>query len=353
MSPLEPLRHGRLALPNRIAVAAMSRMQGSDDGFPSPEAAPYYARFAQGGAGLVLTEALFTDEVAARAYFRQPGLSRDAHVEPWRRVAEAVHAQGSLVFAQLQHGGRLAEPGLNPLHLAASDGVAAGNTWQTGRPNAPARAATEAELDAIVAGFAQAAWRAREAGFDGVELHGARGYLLDDFLSASTNRRQDAWGGDLAGRLAFPLRVLRAVRAAVGALPLSYNLSLYKMDDGTYQPPGGPDEVVAIARALADAGADMLHVTTRRLLRDEPWGEPLVVTVRRAVPALTVLGNGGLKTLDDCAAALARTGCDAVSLARPFLANPDWLDRCRRGDPLHLYTPGMEHAPLMSGSSVA
>lgn len=348
MSALQPLRHGRIALRNRIAVAAMSRMQGGEDGCPSPDAAAYYARYAQGGAGLVLTEALFTDEAGARAYHRQPGLSRDEHVAPWRAVTQAVHGHGALVFAQLQHGGRLAEPGLNRLHLSASDGAAAGTTWQTGRPNAPARAATPAELDAIAEGFAQAARRACEAGFDGVELHGARGYLLDDFLSASTNRRQDDWGGDLSRRLAFPLRVLRAVRAAVGSLPVGYNLSLYKMDDAAYQPPGGADEVAAIARALAGAGADVLHVTTRRLLRDEPWGEPLAATVRRAAPGVLLLANGGLRSLADCDEALARTGCDAVSLARPFLANPDWLARCRQGAPLRAYAPGMEREPLLA-----
>lgn len=349
MSALQTLAHGRLVLRNRIAVAAMSRMQGSDDGMPSPEAAPYYTRYARGGAALVVTEALATDATSARAYFRQPGLWRDAHIAPWQAVARAVQAQGACIFAQLQHGGRLAEPGLNPLHLAASDGAAAGTTWQTGRPNAMACAATPAQIDAIVEGFAQAARRAREAGFDGVELHGARGYLLDDFLSASTNRRDDAWGGDLRRRLALPLRVLGAVREAVGPLPISYNLSLYKMDDNSYQPAGGKAEVQAIARALAEAGADMLHVTTRRMLRDEPWGEPLAATVRGAVPAgILVVGNGGLKTLDDADEALARTGCDAVSLARAFLANPDWLARCQRGEALRSYAPGMERQALLS-----
>ena len=113
----------------------------------------------------------------------------------------------------------------------------------------------------------QAARRAVAAGFDGIELHGARGYLLDDFLSATSNRRTDNYGGSLQGRLALPLRVIREVRAAIGDVLLSYNLSIYKMDDNTYQPPGGKEEAGEIARALAGAGADILHVTTRKLLR--------------------------------------------------------------------------------------
>lgn len=325
----------------------MSRMQGSVCGRPSPDAAAYYARFAREGAGLVITEALYTDEVASRAYFRQPGLARDEHRQAWREVTTAVHEAGGVIFAQLQHGGRLAEPGLNPLHLAASDGTAAGTTWQTGRPNAPARAASAAEVDGIVDGFVRAAARARDAGFDGVELHGARGYLLDDFLSAGRNVRTDAYGGSLEGRLALPLRVVRAVRDAIGTLPLAYNLSLYKMDDGAYQPPGGRAEVEAIAHALHAAGAGILHVTTRKLLRPEPWGEPLVATVRRALPQATIIGNGGIRTLADAGAALEQAGCDLVSLARPFLANPDWLQRCLRGAALRDYQPGMEREPLV------
>jgi 2,4-dienoyl-CoA reductase-like NADH-dependent reductase (Old Yellow Enzyme family) len=347
---LEPLAHARLqpVLRNRIAVAAMSRMQAREDGCVSADMPAYYERYVRGGAGLVFTEALYTDETAARAYFNQPGLASDVQAESWRQVVDRVHAAGGVLFAQLQHGGRLCEPGLNGKHLAASDGAAAGNTWQTGRPNAPARAAGHSEIGAIVEGFANAARRAREVGFDGVELHGARGYLLDDFLSATSNRRTDEYGGSLEGRLKLPLRVVKAVRDAVGPLPLSYNLSLYKMDDAAYQPPGGADEIRTIARALRGAGVDVLHVTTRRLLRDEPWGEPLVQTVRASVPDRIVIGNGGIKTLDDAQAAIVAVGCDMVSIARPFLANPDWLERNLRGDTLQAYRPGQEREQLLS-----
>lgn len=347
MKVLQPFTGAGLRLRNRVVVAAMSRMQGGDDGMPAEQAAAYYARFAQGGAGLVVTEALYIDDHASRAYFRQPGLACDGHAAAWRAVTRRVHDAGGLLFAQLQHGGRLAEPGLNRAHLAASEGAAAGMTWQTGRPNAPARAASESDIGALVQAFAQAARRAREAGFDGVELHGARGYLLDDFLSAGSNRRGDAYGGSLAGRLALPLQVVRAVCEALGPLPLAYNLSLYKMDDAGYQPPDGPQEVAAIARALHEAGATILHVTTRKLLRDEPWGEPLVSTVRRAVPQAVLIGNGGLKTLEDAETGIARTGCDLVSLARPFLANPDWLQRNLRGQALQAYARGMERQGLL------
>lgn len=348
MTALQPFMLRGLPLRNRVAVAAMSRMQAQEDGAVSAGMPAYYARYAAEGAGLVFTEAIATDDFAARAYWRQPALSRDSHVEGWRRVADAVHAAGGKVFAQLQHGGRLCEPGLNPGHLAASDGAAAGATWQTGVPNAPARAATTGDIDAIVEGFATAAARARAAGFDGVELHGARGYLLDQFLSAGSNQRGDGYGGSLAGRLALPLRVVHAVRGAVGGLPLSWNFSLYKMDDAGYQPPGGREEVETIVRELVAAGVDIVHVTTRKLARAESWGEPLVATVAGAVPGIPVIGNGGLKTLADARAALANPGCDMVSLARAWLANPDWLRRQAAGEELRAYQPGMERQPLLA-----
>lgn len=346
MKVLKPVRLASLELRNAVVVAPMSRMQAQDDGVPSSDMPEYYARYARDGAGLVMSEAIYTDEISGRAYFNQPGLANDKQREGWRKVVDTVHAAGGVMFAQLQHGGRLAEPGLNPLHLAASDGVATGNTWQTGHPNAPARAATAAEIEEIIAAFGSAARRAREAGFDGIEIHGARGYLVDDFLSASTNQRTDAFGGSLEARLKMPLAVVRCVRAAIGALPLSFNFSLYKMDNTAYQPPGGRDEVVEIIRSLRKAGVDIVHVSTRKALRPEPWNEPLFRTVCAAAPG-DVIANGGLTTLDDCEAVLQDGGATAVSLARAYLANPDWLTRVTAKSAVVRYVPGQERLPLL------
>src|SRR5690606_20359508 len=240
------------------------------------------------------------DDQSGRAYFNQPGLCNLAQRDSWKAVVDAVHEAGGVIFAQLQHGGRLAEPGLNPLHLAASDGVAAGMTWQTQKPNMPARGATLQEIADIVESFERAASYAVEAGFDGIEIHGARGYLIDDFLSASTNHREDEYGGSLTNRLRLPLQVVERVRKVMGDRPISFNFSLYKMDDLSYQPPGGKSEIETIAASLEHAGVDILHVSTRRALRDEPWGEPLVQTVGAAVTRASVIANGGLKTLEDC-----------------------------------------------------
>ncbi len=350
MTLFEPVSLGRLTLRNGIAVAAMSRMQANADGTVSRGMAEYYGRYAREGVGLIFTEAAFIDEISSRAYFNQPGLATDAQRDTWRDVVEAVHAAGGMIFAQLQHGGRLAEPGLNPLHLAASDGQASGMTWQTGRPNIAARAATQTEIRSIVESFARAARRAVEVGFDGVEVHGARGYLIDDFLSASTNRRDDEFGGSLDRRLKVAAQILEAIRGEIGEVPLSFNFSLYKMDDPRYAPPGGREEVISIAEAMKQSGADILHVTTRKAVRPELWGEPLVQTICRSLPDMPVIANGGMTSLQDCVDAMRLSGASMVSIARSLLANPDWIARVQRGLPLAPYEPGLERRPLEHGA---
>lgn len=344
---LSPATLAGLELRNRLLLAAMSRMQAQADGTPSAHMPAYYARYARQGVGLLITEAIYTDDLGAKAYFNQPGLTCQRHVDGWRKVVQAVHAVGARILAQLQHGGRLSEPDLNPLHLSASDGVAAGLTWQTGVPNRAARAATPAEIEDLVAGFARAASLARQAGFDGIEIHGARGYLVDDFLSASSNRRTDHYGGSVAGRCRLAVDILHAVRQAAPGLPISFNFSLYKMDDSRYAPPGGEAEVAEIAQRLMAASADMLHLTTRKLLREEAWGRSFAATVRNAVPTATLIGNGGIADLHQAEDVLEKLGLQAVSLARPLLANPDLIARTKQSLSLKTYTPGDERRPLL------
>lgn len=349
MKVLAPIHLAGMQLRNAVAVSPMSRMQANEDGTPSAEMAEYYARFARSGAGLVFSEALYVDDVASRAYFRQPGLVTQAQAYGWRKITDAVHEAGGRIIAQLQHGGRLAEPELNQAHLSSFDGVAAGNTWQTNRPNKAARGATVDEIDRIVQAFANAARRAIDAGFDGVEIHGARGYLVDDFLSASTNKRDDDYGGSLDGRLKFPSDVVSAVRAAIGCFPLSFNLSLYKMDDVTYKPPGGEAEIRHIVKSLRGSGADVIHVSTRNVLADEPWGRSLAATVKAAALDCAVIANGGIKTLEAAEAALGTAGASMVAVARAYLANPDWINRSRQQFPLQKYKPGLERRALLQG----
>jgi 2,4-dienoyl-CoA reductase-like NADH-dependent reductase (Old Yellow Enzyme family) len=335
-----PARLGRLALENRIVLSPMTRMQAGEDGTPGEDMARYYARYAGNGVGLVMTEAAYVDDAQSRAYFRQPGMTNERHQAGWRRVVDAVHKAGRPILLQLQHGGRLAEPGLHPCAIGATGRSAAGDSWQGAKSYAQSsvRAASAGELADVAGAFAAATRHARAAGFDGVEIHGARGYLIDEVLCRP--------GVELAERLAFPLAVVRAARSAFPEGVLSFNLSLYKMDDIGYQPPGGRDEVAAIVQALHAENLDVLHVTTRRVLRPEAFGAPLAVVVREAFPGRSLIVNGGIRSLQDAEDALAQTGAELVALARALLANPDWVRRTRSGEPLAPYAPGMERLPL-------
>ncbi|MCK9507499.1 MAG: tRNA-dihydrouridine synthase [Pigmentiphaga sp.] len=316
-------------------------MQGDSAGMPNVDAAAYYARFALNGVGLILTEALYTAGPASRAYYGQPGLTNPEQAGHWRTICDAVHQHGGRLFAQLQHAGKLAEPGLHDRPLGPVDGVAAGLSWQTQRPNVPAHRATDEEIEQIVQGYGESARWAEEAGFDGIEIHGARGYLINDFLSAG-NTRNDRWGD----RPHLAEAVLQRVKAQC-SLPVSFNYSQYKMDDYHHQMPGGPVALAALFQRLRHAGADILHLSARRILHPEPWGERLVDIAARSAPG-PLLINGGIRTLQACEQALADTPADGVALARPFLANPDWLPRSLAGDVLRDYEPGMERRPLLA-----
>ncbi len=319
----------------------MTRAQAAEDGTPTDAMASYYAAYARAGIGLLITEASYVDQAQSRAYFNQPGMASERHLQGWIAVVEAVRGIGRPLILQLQHGGRLAEPGLHACARGATGAKADGLSWQHARPysDAPLRAATPGEVASIVECFGDASARARRAGFDGVEIHGARGYLIDEFLSAP--------GGSLEDRLKVPLAVVRAVRLAFPDGVISYNWSLYKMTDSSYRPLGDTDEVEQIARALIDGGVDVLHVSTRDLTRVEPLGEPFACVVRRAVPQASLILNGGIRTLSDAERALQSMKGDFVALARALLANPDWIERATRGLALREFVRGMEHRPLL------
>ena len=306
---------------------------------PTQEMVAYYARFASAGVGLIVTEALYVDDKFSQTYLGQPGLRTEAQQAAWSSVVDRVHAEGTAIFAQLQHGGAFREPGLGGA-IAPVDYTPAGPSWQQGLPHFTARAATVPELDEIRESFGHAAVLAREAGFDGVELHGARGYLLDAFTSGG-NTRADGFGGPLTNRLRFATSVVETVKRSAPELILGYNLSLYKMDARDYSPPGGVAETREIVRALEDAGVDVFHVSTRSVNRCAVEGE-LLVDLVRASARRPLIAGGGVKSLDEAEAMVRDGRADMISLARTLVANPDMIDMYRRGERLQPYQRGME-----------
>ena len=328
---LEPAELSGLALANRFAVAPMSRVSAAPDGVPTPEMAGYYAEFAEGGFGLLITEGIYPDSSYSQGYLNQPGLSTPEQVDGWREVTRRVHAAGRPIIAQLMHAGALSQG--NP-HRSERVGPSAvrpigemlteyggSGPWPTPRELAVA------ELEEIVAGFAAAAVRAHDAGFDGVEIHGANGYLLDQFLTVYTNERTDSYGGPVANRIRLTAEVAAAIVAAIPSdFVVGVRLSQTKVNDLDYRWPGGAHDAEIIFATLADTGIGYLHIASEGrnwLDTARLQGGHTITGLARRVSGLPVIANGGMHDPEQAHRVLTDGHADLLSLGRGALANPD------------------------------
>ena len=324
-----PYRLGDLDLPNRLVMSPMTRSRAVDGNVPNPLAPTYYAQRAS--AGLIVTEATQVSPQGV-GYIRTPGMHSAAQVAGWKRITEAVHRAGGKIFAQLWHVGRVSHPDFHDgaLPVAPSALPVEGEAFTSrGRTRlvTPRALATD-ELSDIVAQFRTAAENAKAAGFDGVELHGANGYLLDQFLRDGANHRSDAYGGSIENRARFPLEVADAVTTVWGPRRVGYKLSPYF--SGYSMLDSNPIETFSfIAAELNKRGLLYLHVT-------EPVAGPSAIPAgtRRVTPILreifdgALIVNGGYDTQSGNAAT-ARGEADLVAFGVPFLANPDLPARYR------------------------
>lgn len=342
-----PFSLGRTDLRNRIVMAPMTR-QFSPGGVPGEDVAAYYARRAANGVGLIVTEGTTVGHPAAGQSDRVPVFHGEAALAGWARVAEAVHAAGGRIFPQLWHVGltRTAEATANPgVPAVGPSGVGADGT-ELGR------AMTLEDVDAVIRAFAEAAAAAERIGFDGVELHGAHGYLIDQFLWSGTNRRSDGYGaGDAASRARFAAEIAAAVRAAVSPdFPVVFRLSQWKQQDYTARLADTPEELDELLGRLAGAGVDAFHASTRRYWLPEfedsdlnlaGWVKKL--TGRPAISVGSVgLDNDFLSTfagqatqvvpsLDNLLDRLEREEFDLVAVGRALLADPEWAAKVLAG----------------------
>lgn len=339
-----PLKIGPLTLPNRVIMAPMTRNRASADGFVQGELnARYYAQRA--GAGLIITEATQVSQ-QGMGYPLTPGIYSQEQVEGWRRVVDAVHERGGRIFAQLWHVGRISHPAFQPngqLPVAPSAIAPAGLTSYT--PDGPQpiptpRALETREIAGIVEDFRRGAVNAKAAGFDGVEIHGANGYLLDEFLRDGTNQRTDGYGGSIESRARFGLEVARAVIDVWGALRVGYRIS----PSSTFNDMRDSDPPATfgyMATELSKLGIGYLH-TIEPTESDLRHGLP----PEHAVPADylrerfdgVLITNGGF-TAERAQEYLAADHADAIAFGVAFLANPDLPERLRRGAPLNAPDP--------------
>lgn len=320
---------GAMQLPHRLAMSPMTRSRANPDGTPGPFAAEYYAQRA--AFGLLITEGT-QPSADGQGYLNTPGIHTDAHVAGWRRVTSAVHARGGHLFIQLMHTGRMSHPDNTPHHRqpVAPSAIAPGQPMFTaaGPQDAPTpRALSLGEIRLTVQDFADAAARAIEAGADGVEIHGANGYLIQQFLAPNANQRADAYGGGIGKRARFALEVAAAVAERIGPERTGIRLSPGGHLGGIEEGPEGPDLYRYLVAALADldlAYVHLLHQGDDDLLRDIRQLWPNALLVNRFGRPLEALGA-------DVEAGLA----DVVPVGRWALANPDFVERVRRGAPLN------------------
>jgi N-ethylmaleimide reductase len=330
----QPFALGDLHVRNRIVMAPLTRSRSSEAGVPPAFAADYYAQRAD--AGLIVTEAT-NISAQARGYAMTPGIWTHEQVAAWRRVTAAVHAQGGAIVLQLWHTGRISHPNLHggALPVAPSaikpEGLAFTNEGML--EHVVPRALETDEIPAIVADYRHAAGCAKDAGFDGVEVHSANNYLLEQFVRDSTNRRTDRYGGSVENRLRFPLEAVQAVVDVWGPRRVGIRIS-----PGTNQPGGAPLDSDPMGTygtyidALSKLGLMYIHdIEGVTQMSREPNGIDYPALRKRFSGAYIANNNYTGKLAEQT---LADGNADLISFGRPFLANPDLVERLRTGAPL-------------------
>ena len=346
---LSPTRVGGLDLNNRVVMAPMTRNQ-SPQNVPTDANVEYYRKRAAGGVGLIVTEGTCVDHIAASGYPGVPYIHGEERLAGWRRVVDAVHAEGGKIAPQLWHVGGMRKKGM--LTEGDIDGYAPSGMNVPGKVNRHVMSASD--IDDVIGAFAKGAADSKAVGFDAVEIHGAHGYLLDQFFWEGTNQIDDAYGGSIANRGNFVAEIVAACRAEVGPdFPIILRWSQWKQQDYTARLATTESAMADFLEPLVDAGVDIFHCSQRRFWEPEFEGSDLNLAgwVKKLTgkPTITVgsvsldadfipdPGEVGFKaakpaSLDKLNDMLERGYFDLVAVGRALIANPDWVRVIERGD---------------------
>ncbi|MFC5406392.1 NADH:flavin oxidoreductase [Cohnella soli] len=351
----EPFTLGTLTLQNRVVMAPMTR-NFSPGGVPGADVAAYYRRRAENGVGLIVTEGTVVNHPAASGSPNIPNFHGDEALAGWKKVAEEVHAVGGKIFPQLWHVGMTRPNGSLPHPEAPSVGPS-GLDLAGEQVNEPM---TPEEIRAIVDAFAQAAADAKRIGFDGIELHAAHGYLIDQFLWEQTNKREDEYGGSLVARVKFAADIVRACREAVGPIfPIQFRISQWKSGFYDAKLATTPEQLEQLLKPLVEAGVDIFHCSTRRFWEPEFEGSSLNfagwVKKLTGKPTISVgsvgldqeftsafSGQGaGTSDIDQLLVRLENKEFDLVAVGRALLVDPAWAAKIHDGryDEIKSFTP--------------
>ncbi len=338
---------GGLQLKNRTVMAPMTRCRNSEGNVPNALMADYYKQRA--GAGLIITEGA-SPSPNGIGYARMPGLYNAAQVKGWRLVTDAVHKAGGKIVVQLMHTGRTSSIKNMPAGarvVAPTVDVCPGQMWTDSaemQDHTKPEAMTTADIADAVEEFAQSAKRAIDAGFDGAELHGANGYLIEQFLNGNINRRTDGYGGNAAARNRFAIEVVDAVMAAIGAARVGIRLSPYGSAGGTGAFDGVEEQYLALAEKLGSMKLMYLHLVDHSSMGAPPVPAAFKLAMRKKFGGAFIV-SGGFNG-DSAEQALTEKRGDLVAFGRPFLANPDLVARMKAGavtnppDMATFYSPG-------------
>lgn len=345
-SLFEPFRTGHLELVNRIVMAPMTR-GFSPGGVPGQNVADYYRRRAENGIGLIVTEGTLINHPAAGASPNWPNFHGEAALQGWARVAAGVHEAGGKIIPQLWHVGTTRKAGSEPNPEVLPVGPS-GLDLSGEKVSEPL---TVEEIGELVAAYAQAAADAKRIGFDGIELHGAHGYLIDQFFWEKTNQRTDLYGGSLVARTRFAVEVIEACRRAVGPeFPIVFRFSQWKSSDYAAKLANTPEELAQFLAPLVNAGVDVFHCSTRRFWEPEFEGSSLNLAgwtkKLTGKPTITV-GSVGLdveftklfregaganaEQLGNLLERLEQGEFDLVAVGRALLHDPEWANKIREG----------------------
>ncbi len=343
---LRPFSTPKLTLKNRLVMAPMTR-QFSPNGVPGANVAEYYRRRAEGDVGLIITEGTTVGHKAASFDAAIPNFYTDEALAGWADVVKAVHAQGGKIAPQLWHVGCARKPGTGPFpdYPSATPSGFALPGKKVGEP------LSTAEIDEIVKAFGEAGRNAKNLGFDALEIHGAHGYMIDDFLWEGLNTRDDKYGGSRARRSQFAVEIVQAIRQEVGEnFPIIFRFSQWKQQDYDARLATTPDELLEVLAPISDAGVDIFHCSQRRFWEPEFEGSTLNLAgwTRKLLdkPVITVGsvslseefittfmgGEAGSADIGELLQRLEADEFDLVAVGRALIANPDWLKRVQQGD---------------------
>ena len=345
-SLFKPFNFKSLSLKNRIAMAPMTR-SFSPDGIPSEDVASYYRRRAVGGTGLIITEGTTVNDPVATMDGKIPQIHGQQPLAGWENVVKEVHAVGGKIMPQLWHVGMARNPHKAPFPELPSVGPS--GLLAPGKQVADPL--TVAQIQTLIESFASAALDAKRVGFDGIEIHGAHGYLLDQFFWSGTNQRTDEWGGSMANRSRFAIEIIKAIRAATGAdFPILLRYSQWKQQDYTARLVETPQLLEEFLAPLGDAGVDIFHCSTRRYWEPEfegsdlnlaGWTKKLTGKPTMTVGSVGLNGdffgafagkNSDTRSIDDLIERLDKGEFDLVAVGRALLQDPQWANKIRQGD---------------------